>query len=348
MFGELSACDTSALYLMSRYRFLFVGKAALDTLTAYGNKKRAKPFDKGPLETLFPRLAVVFFRISDLERREADPNKPVQYKFSRMPYPQTTNITQIAADIYRPIKPFRLMSACVIGSHLRETCVADTVICEAANFDENDSCELPDWTPPKRPRKVKVIDNLYKVSFKPNGKFLPQAEGDAFDFPGRIGDHPEIEVDSKALDNDTADGSRSRDIAKGIFALLPPRTMKLGQFDKLPQIRVVQGHGVTYMPLLSEVCYIFYVTRSAILNELLLACTAFPPQGLHKHIRLETALAIPNRQRLQMGCCAIASKVCRSQNPSPTERRQEHLGNQCLWCQRLPRPLCLVRLFNRP
>jgi hypothetical protein len=243
---------------------------------------------------------------------EVDPNKPVQYKVSRMPYPQTTNITQIAADIYRPIKPFRLMSACVIGSHLRETCIADTVICEAASFDENDSCELPDWTPPKRPRKVKVIDNLYKVSFKPNGKFLPQAEADAFDFPGRIGDHPEIELDPTTLDNDTADGSRSRDIAKGLFALLPPRTMKLGRFDKLPQIRVIQGHGVTYMPLLSEVCCIYYETRSAILDELLLACTAFPHQGLHKHIRLETALAIPNRQRLQMGCCAIASKVCRS------------------------------------
>ncbi|KAJ9098436.1 hypothetical protein QFC20_005955 [Naganishia adeliensis] len=54
-------------------KYLSVGKNALDTLTKLGDKKRQKTSDKGPLETLFPRLVVVFFRMSDLESRNYRP-----------------------------------------------------------------------------------------------------------------------------------------------------------------------------------------------------------------------------------------------------------------------------------
>lgn len=57
-------------------RYLSVGKNALDTLTKLGDKKRQKTSDKGPLETLFPRLVVVFFRMSDLESPNIDRNRP--------------------------------------------------------------------------------------------------------------------------------------------------------------------------------------------------------------------------------------------------------------------------------
>jgi hypothetical protein len=132
------------------------------------------------------------------------------------------------------------MTACVIGKHLRETSIAGTVIQQA---DETGSGDFPE---------AKVVDNLYQIRFTPNGTFLPQSEGDAFAFPGHVGDRPGIEVDPMTLDNDDPIGSRSRDIARGIFALLPPRAVKLGEHSILPKIKIA-GTGVSFKPFLSAV-----------------------------------------------------------------------------------------------
>lgn len=247
---------SSPVYRMSPiltdgHRFLFVGKNTLDTLAEIGSNYRGES-DKGPLETLFPRLVVVFLRTSEPENRNPDRNRrdapasPPRSTFS-------TNVVQVRADIYRPVKPFDLMSACVIGTYLRQTCIAGTVIQEAS-LEPDDA----------GPRRARTIDNVYKITFHPNGKFLPQSQADVFRFPGRVGDHPGIEIDPTTLDDDASLGSRSRDIARGIFDLLPSRGVGLGEHSILPKIKVA-GKGVAFKPLFAEVSsvFVFFLGRVA-------------------------------------------------------------------------------------
>jgi hypothetical protein len=227
-------------------RYLFIGREAMHTLTMLGRKKSMDPTDRSPLETLFPRLVVVFFRECEPDNRtyararagpQSSPPRP----------PSMFNATRVRADVYRPITPSCLMSVFVIGPHLRETSIAGTVVQEA----------LPDSTDDKN------IENLYKIAFRPGGRFLPQTERKVFDVPGRVGDHPGIEVDPTTLDNDYSLGSRSRDIARGIFDLLPPRSVGLGEHSILPKIKVA-GKGVAFKPLFSEVSSVFFCRRAAL------------------------------------------------------------------------------------
>lgn len=198
---------------------------------------------------MFPRLLVVFFRTSEPENRNQDRNRGNAPASPPRSWSPSINVTRIRADVYRPIGPFSLMSACVIGTHLRQTSIAGTVIQEAAH--------IPDGETPRQP---KTIDNLSKMAFMTHGKFNPQLERDVFPFPGRVGDHPGIEVDPTTLNDDDGLGSRSRDIVRGIFDLLPPRTVMLGGHSILPKIKV-SGTGVSFKPLLAEVSHILVSAR---------------------------------------------------------------------------------------
>ncbi|KAJ9090792.1 hypothetical protein QFC20_007819 [Naganishia adeliensis] len=60
------------------------------------------------------------------------------------------------------------------------------------------------------------------------------------------------------LDDDDSAGSRSRDIAAGIFALLPPRSVQLGEYSILLKIKVA-GTGVSFKPFLFELVQHFPV-----------------------------------------------------------------------------------------
>lgn len=177
------------------------------------------------------------------------------------------------------------MTACVIGTRLRETSIAGTVIQQAGEIPSGD------------PREAKVIDNLYKIRFTPNGTFLPQSEGDVFDFPGRVGDHPGIEVDPMTLDDGDSAGSRSRDIAAGIFALLPPRSVQLGEYSILLKIKVA-GTGVSFKPFLFEVSFTPVVHRESPYDgsQIPSARSALSRQGDNRDSRQEAAFVIADRR----------------------------------------------------
>lgn len=141
--------------------------------------------DTAALQSLFPRLSVTFFRISDIERGE-EQDERFRGRRSFIPHEETTNITQVKATVHRPIRPLELAAACVIGTQLRQTSVAGTTTSQPENFDPQDTCYLPDY-PPNRPERALVVDNLCEVTFEATRTFLRQGTEETLHFPATVG-----------------------------------------------------------------------------------------------------------------------------------------------------------------
>lgn len=231
-------------------RYLHVGKNARDNLLEYGKKKNKQLSDAAALHKLFPRPSVLFLRILDTEH-EAESQG---HSGMRSYYPNSyeTNITQVKATIYRPIRPAVLSKACVIGNDLRQTSVADTTTSLPENYDSEDECDLPEFEP-ERPTQALVIDNLCEISFSASGTVLPGDADDENHFPDRVGDHPTLKVNIDSPLNGQPLSYRPRDLARGLLALLPPRTVRSGAYNKLPEI-FLSGTRVPYKEIVDEVC----------------------------------------------------------------------------------------------
>jgi hypothetical protein len=230
-------------------RYLHVGKNARDKLLEYGKKKRKRLSDAAALQYLFPRLSVMFLRILNTEH-EAEIHA-CSGRRSFYPDSYETNITQVKATIYRPIRPSALSTACVIGNNLRQTSVADTTTSLPENYDSEDECDLPEFRP-ERPTRALAINNLCEISFQTTGMLLPAVSVEGIRFPVRMGDHPVLEVNLESTLNGQSLSYRPRDLARGLLALLPPRTVPIGIFDKIPEIFFV-GTRIPYKEMVDEV-----------------------------------------------------------------------------------------------
>jgi hypothetical protein len=106
-----------------------------------------------------------------------------------------------------------------MGTDRRETYIAESCISGSANVDRK--VPYPEELG-HDPGQDIVTDIIAKISFLPRGEFSLQTDS----MPRLIcnGDDELLQIDTKDLDDNDSEGSRSRNIARGILAFYRDRT----------------------------------------------------------------------------------------------------------------------------
>lgn len=203
----------------------------------------SEPFFAPPFTKLFPNLVLLLLRLPENDKSIVHPQHARHYQYD----PELTTTTKTSIHVYRPIKPSQLIEHAIMGASKRETYIADSFIGKATDNEE-------DYPYPAEegydPRKECVTDIISKISFLPSGEFLPESKAPRYQ---SCWDDNLLMVDTGDMDDDAAEGSRSRNIAKGVFSFISPRPESDdGRYSQymLPLITLL-GHP--FQPFLSEV-----------------------------------------------------------------------------------------------